>query len=444
MDRRTFLSVSVLSAAAVTAADPAFGAQASGTSFGFAADGSAFLLNGQPFQIRSGEMHPARIPVQHWRHRIQMAKAMGLNTVSIYVMWNSIEEAPGVFDFTTDRRDIAAFIGLCQQEGMWVLLRGGPYVCGAWDLGGIPPYLLANPGIQLRVNSATDPHYMAAVNRYIAHLAPVVKPLMATAGGPILMVQIENEYGSFGSDGTYLEEIRQAWIANGISGPFYTEDGLSQVEANKTNVAGGAIALSGGDASQIASARQAFPAVPAMPGEVYPGWLTHNCPDPAAPMRASGSGSRASSSASQGPATSATHARTAALGSCARISTTSAGMLWRYPRRSPTVCRTSWSGSRASLIRSSRPVSRRHATLRRTSGWGSSASAARVWGGQESMKGTLARTRWSGEAAKPVIASGGKPAEKTSRSSRSGSPVSVATVHRAAATSGYSSLNDES
>lgn len=279
MDRRTFLSVSVLSAAAVMSADPAFGAQASGastgTSFGFAADGSAFLLNGQPFQIRGGEMHPARIPVQHWRHRIQMAKAMGLNTVSIYVMWNYIEESPGVFDFTTDRRDIAAFIQLCRQEGMWVLLRGGPYVCGEWDLGGIPPYLLADPAIQLRVNSATDPHYMTAVNRYIAHLAAVVKPLMAAAGGPILMVQIENEYGSFGSDGTYLEEIRQAWIANGISGPFYTEDGLSQVEGNGTDVAGGAIALSGGDASQIASARQAFPAVPAMAGEVYPGWLTH-------------------------------------------------------------------------------------------------------------------------------------------------------------------------
>lgn len=287
MNRRSFLSVSMLSAAAAMSATPALGATASGTTpgttsgttsgttFGFAPDGSAFLMNGKPFQIRSGEMHPARIPVQHWRHRIQMAKAMGLNAVSIYVMWNYIEESPGVFDFTTDRRDIAAFVQLCQQEGMWVLLRGGPYVCGEWDLGGLPPYLLAYPDVQLRVNSATDPHYMAAVNRYIAHLAPIVKPLMTAAGGPILMVQIENEYGSFGSDAAYLEEIRQAWIANGITGPFYTEDGLSQVEGNKTNVTGGAIALSGGDAAQIASARQAFPAVPAMAGEVYPGWLTH-------------------------------------------------------------------------------------------------------------------------------------------------------------------------
>ncbi|WP_344658716.1 beta-galactosidase [Catenulispora subtropica] len=244
-------------------------------SFTFASDGSAFLLNGQPFQIRSGEMHPARIPVEYWQHRIQMAKAMGLNTISIYLMWNYLEEKQGTFDLTTDRRDFAKFIGLCQQEGMWVLLRPGPYVCGEWDLGGLPSYLLANNPIALRVNSSSDPHYMAAVTRYVNAVAPVIKPLMIADGGPILMVQVENEYASYGSDATYMAQIQQLWINAGITGPFYTEDGLSQVESTHTNVSGGAIALSGGDASGISSCRTAFPKVPAMAGEVYPGWLTH-------------------------------------------------------------------------------------------------------------------------------------------------------------------------
>ncbi|GAA2143675.1 beta-galactosidase [Kitasatospora kazusensis] len=279
MDRRRFLSVSILSAAGmvVAAGPPASAAPgaATGHRFGFAPGGAGFLLDGKPFQIRSGEMHPARIPVEYWQHRIRMAKAMGMNTVALYVMWNYIEETPGVFDFRTDRRDIEAFVRLCQTEGMWVLLRPGPYVCGEWDLGGLPPYLLKNPDIKLRVKAADDPHYMAAVTRYIGALAPRIKPLMADNGGPVLMVQIENEYGSYGTDAAYLEEIRQLWIAAGVTGPFYTEDGLSQVESGHTYVSGGAIALSGGDAPSVAQARKDFPAVPAMAGEVYPGWLTH-------------------------------------------------------------------------------------------------------------------------------------------------------------------------
>ncbi|QUQ66145.1 beta-galactosidase [Kutzneria sp. CA-103260] len=264
--RRRFLAISGLAPLAVSMPSRRH-------RFGFAADGSGFLLDGRPFQIRSGEMHPARIPVEHWRHRILMAKAMGLNTISIYVMWNYVESKPGVFDWRSERRDVEAFIRLCQAEGMWVLLRPGPYVCGEWDLGGIPPYLLATKDIRLRVHD--DARYMAAVGRYIGELAPRIKPLLSELGGPILMVQIENEYGSYGSDPAYLAQLRQLWLDQGVDGPFYTEDGLGQVEQNHSNVTGGAIALSGGDAQSIAAARKAFPGVPAMAGEVYPGWLTH-------------------------------------------------------------------------------------------------------------------------------------------------------------------------
>src|ERR1039457_6425588 len=104
-----------------------------------------FLLDGKPFQIISGEMHPARIPKQYWRHRIQMAKAMGCNTIAAYIFWNYHELSPGVFDFTTENRNIAAFIRICKEENMWVLLRPGPYVCAEWDFGGLPSYLLKIP-----------------------------------------------------------------------------------------------------------------------------------------------------------------------------------------------------------------------------------------------------------------------------------------------------------
>ncbi|MFM0286886.1 beta-galactosidase [Paraburkholderia megapolitana] len=243
--------------------------------FSFSPDGSQFLLDGRALQIRSGEMHPARIPVEYWRHRIRMAKAMGMNTVAFYIMWNYHETTPGHFDFETENRNIEAFIKLCQDEDMWVLLRPGPYICGEWDLGGIPSYLLRHRDIKLRTNSASDPHYMAAVTRYINELIPRINPLLVANGGPILMIQIENEFGSYANDPTYMEEVRQLWVQGGIQGPFYTEDGLTELEQNHSNVTGGAIGLSGGTATDIAASRHAYPGVPAMAGEVYPGWLTH-------------------------------------------------------------------------------------------------------------------------------------------------------------------------
>jgi beta-galactosidase len=246
-----------------------------GHTFSFSPDGEQFLLDGLPFQIRSGEMHPARIPREYWQHRIRMARAMGMNCIALYIMWNYHETHRGVFDFRSGNRDIEAFIRLCQSEQMWVLLRPGPYVCAEWDLGGLPSWLLRDPDIQLRTDSATDPRYMAAVARYIDELVPRIKPLMSEHGGPILMIQIENEFGSYASNPAYLEELRQLWLEGGITGPFYTEDGLAQLERNRTTVKGGAIALSNGDAAQIATVRREFPSVPAMAGEVYPGWLTH-------------------------------------------------------------------------------------------------------------------------------------------------------------------------
>lgn len=232
-----------------------------------------FLLDGKPFQIISGELHPARIPKEYWRHRIRMVKAMGCNTIAVYVFWNYHETSPGKFDFGTGNKDLAQFIKTIQQENMWVLLRPGPYVCGEWDSGGIPPYLLKIPDIKVR---CSDPRYMKAVARYIKTLSAVVKPLLVSNGGPILMLQLENEYGSYGNDKNYMEELRKLWIEFGIDVPFYTADGPTLFMLEAGNINDAAIGLdSGYSQADFDLAKKYNPNVPVFSSETYPGWLTH-------------------------------------------------------------------------------------------------------------------------------------------------------------------------
>jgi len=239
----------------------------------FTLDKKEFLLDGKPFQIISGELHPARIPKEYWRHRIQMAKAMGCNTIAAYIFWNYHEEKQGVFDFKTGNRDIAEFVRICQQEGMWVLMRPGPYVCAEWDFGGLPPYLLAIPDIKIRCR---DERYMKATTRYIQRFAKEIAPLQCTDGGPILMLQVENEYGSYANDREYIKALRDLWIANGIKVPFYTADGPTPYMLEAGNITGAAIGLdSGGSDGDFAEASKRSSEVPSFSSETYPGWLTH-------------------------------------------------------------------------------------------------------------------------------------------------------------------------
>jgi len=240
-------------------------------SFSFAK--TDFMMDGKPYQIISGEMHPARIPKMYWRHRIQMAKAMGCNTIAAYVFWNYIEEKEGVFDWKSENRDIAEFVKICQEEGMWVLFRPGPYVCGEWDFGGFPPYLLSIPDIRLR---CMDPRYMAAVTKYVAEISKQIKPLLITNGGPVIMVQVENEYGSYGNDRDYLAALKKLWLDNGIDVPFYTADGPTPFMMEAGTVEGAAIGLdSGSSDADFEQAAKKNPDVPAFSAETYPGWLTH-------------------------------------------------------------------------------------------------------------------------------------------------------------------------
>ncbi|MCK8493656.1 beta-galactosidase [Spirosoma sp. RP8] len=239
----------------------------------FALGQTDFLLDGKPFQLISGEMHPARIPRAYWQQRIRMAKAMGCNTIAAYVFWNYHESKPGVFDFKTDNRDIVEFIRLVQEEGLWVLLRPGPYVCAEWDFGGLPPYLLKTADVKVR---CLDPTYMAAAERYIKKLAGLVKPLQISKGGPILMVQVENEYGSYANDRAYMQRIHQLWQDNGINVPFYTADGPAVANLAAGSLPGVAVGLDpGANQSNFDLATRTNPGVPIFSSESYPGWLTH-------------------------------------------------------------------------------------------------------------------------------------------------------------------------
>lgn len=244
-----------------------------GKTHSFKLEKSEFLLDGKPYHIISGEIHPARIPVEYWRHRIQMAKAMGCNTIAAYIFWNYHETEPGVFDFETGNRDIARFIRIVQEEGMWLMFRPGPYVCAEWDFGGLPSYLLSIPDIKVR---CMDPRYTEAVERYIKVLAPIVKDFQVTKGGPILMVQAENEYGSYGNDRTYMKWVQDEWKKNGIDVPFYTADGATPPMLEAGSLPDAAIGLDpGANAANFAEATRVNPNVPSFCSELYPGWLTH-------------------------------------------------------------------------------------------------------------------------------------------------------------------------
>lgn len=233
-----------------------------------------FMVDGKPFQIRGAEIHPQRIPREYWRHRIQTAKAMGLNTIAFYTFWNDFERPDGSFDFKTGNRDIAAFIKLCQEEGMWVLFRPGPYVCGEWDLGGLPHYLLKDPKAKLRTTE--DANFMKAQKRYLDAIAEVAKPFLAKNGGPILMTQLENEYGSYQrKDRKYMEWLLDYWTKKGF-GPFYTSDGASEGHLRDVTLPGVAVGLDPGNSdAHWAVANKMNPDVPVFSSESYPGWLRH-------------------------------------------------------------------------------------------------------------------------------------------------------------------------
>ena len=181
---------------------------------------SAFLLDGKPFQMISGEMHYPRVPREAWRARMKMAKAMGLNTIGTYVFWNLHERQKGKFDFSGNN-DVAEFVKIAKEEGLWVILRPSPYVCAEWEFGGYPYWLQNEKGLVVR---SKEEKYLKEYETYIKEVGKQLAPLQVNHGGNILMVQIENEYGSYSNDKEYLAINQRLFKEAGFDGLLYTCD----------------------------------------------------------------------------------------------------------------------------------------------------------------------------------------------------------------------------
>lgn len=170
----------------------------------FTAGDKTFMLNGKPFIVKAAELHYPRIPRPYWEHRIKMCKALGMNTICLYVFWNIHEQREGEFDFT-GQNDVAEFCRLAQKNGMYVIVRPGPYVCAEWEMGGLPWWLLKKKDIALRED---DPYFLERVRLFENKVGEQLAPLTIKNGGPIIMVQVENEYGSYGTNKKYVSAIR--------------------------------------------------------------------------------------------------------------------------------------------------------------------------------------------------------------------------------------------
>ena len=243
-------------------------------SFGVA--GGQFVLDGKPFRVISGEMHYPRIPRAYWRDRLRMAKAMGLNTITTYVFWNDHEARRGVYEFTGNK-DVAEFVREAQQEGLYVILRPGPYVCAEWEFGGYPAWLLKDHDTVVR---SSDPKFMEPTAKWIARLGEELAPLQIGNGGPIILTQVENEYGSYGNDHAYMEQIHKLLVDAGFTkSQLYTADGPEQVPDGSLPELPVGINFGGekdGDAQKaFATLKQYRPDGPFINSEYWAGWFDH-------------------------------------------------------------------------------------------------------------------------------------------------------------------------
>ena len=261
--KKTIATMALAAAMAAVAGEP--------HKFEVSMEKDAFLLDGKPMQIRCGEMHFARIPRAYWRHRIQMCKAMGLNAVCAYMFWNYHEMERGKYDFSGEK-DIAAFCRIAQEEGMWVLLRPGPYTCAEWEFGGLPWWLLEKGQDKVRVRTR-DPAYLEPSVAYMRRVADELRDLQVTHGGPILMCQVENEYGSFGSDSelirTYYDTMRKA----GFDVPIFICNGASALRAGFIPEALSVVNFGSNPKNAFKKLREVQPKGPLMCGEYYPAWF---------------------------------------------------------------------------------------------------------------------------------------------------------------------------
>ena len=248
----------------------------------FEIKGGEFVYDQKPIQILSGEMHFSRIPKAYWQHRLKMMKAMGLNTVATYVFWNYHETAPGVWDFKSESRNIREFIQLAQKEGLMVIVRPGPYSCAEWEFGGYPWWLQKEKSLVIR--SYNKP-FLDSCKIYINKLIDQIRDLQITKGGPVIMVQAENEFGSYVAQRKdipleehkkYNTAIKQLLLDAGVDVPLFTSDGSWLFEGGSL---AGTLPTANGE-KNVDNLKKVVNQYngnrgPYMVAEFYPGWLDH-------------------------------------------------------------------------------------------------------------------------------------------------------------------------
>lgn len=237
----------------------------------FEAGKGTFLLNGEPFVVKAAELHYPRIPRAYWEHRIKQCKALGMNTICLYVFWNFHEEKPGEFDFT-GQKDLAEFCRLCQKNDMYVILRPGPYVCAEWEMGGLPWWLLKKKDIRLRED---DPYFLERVAIFEKEVANQVAGLTIQKGGPIIMVQVENEYGSYGESKEYVAKIRDIVRENFGDVTLFQCDWASNFQLNALDDLVWTMNFGTGANidEQFAPLKEVRPDSPLMCSEFWSGWF---------------------------------------------------------------------------------------------------------------------------------------------------------------------------
>lgn len=233
-----------------------------------------FLLHGEPFRIISGAMHYFRVHPDQWADRLRKARLMGLNTVETYVPWNLHQPDPDGPLVLDGFLDLPRYLRLAREEGLHVLLRPGPFICAEWDDGGLPSWLIADADIRLR---SSDPRFTEVIDRYLDLLLPPLLPYMAAAGGPVIAVQVENEYGAYGDDTAYLVHLQEAFRARGVEELLFTCD-----QANAEHLAAGALPGALATATfgsrvdrHLAELRAHQPEGPLMCAEFWIGWFDH-------------------------------------------------------------------------------------------------------------------------------------------------------------------------
>ncbi|MEU6509750.1 beta-galactosidase family protein [Streptomyces sp. NPDC046942] len=232
---------------------------------------SDFLLDGRPVRLLSGALHYFRVHEAQWRHRLAMLRAMGLNCVETYVPWNLHEPRPGAF---RDVRAVGRFLDAVREAGLWAIVRPGPYICAEWENGGLPAWLTHEVGTRARTR---DEGYLRAVHSWFGRLLREVVPRQIDRGGPVLMVQVENEYGSYGSDTGQLTALAELLRAEGVTVPLFTSDGPEDHMLTGGSLPGVLATVNFGSHARVAfdTLRRHRPGGPLMCMEFWCGWFDH-------------------------------------------------------------------------------------------------------------------------------------------------------------------------